>query len=283
MAPRRGRRHPYLQDGEVKVAEPIHARWTTPRGTLELNERLRSPPVDLRFRAIAKELPSAAQKRLTPESVRLTQEVMRDLFRKAGRLAERHLLNYPLPELDPDLFASPVGRAASERYLRLLRSHDRSFWPKSVSSEAVVSPVVIVGTSRSAESLRLHALFRDRIAWNQLENQRGNAHADYCLDLTAIGSDATLALLDHWWDGKAAAADHGIQEAYDTLFHETLHRLCDLANPFGPQYGPKGSAKEHYWMQEYEPFASQVEQVIFAHLAEGHERGLLRRRILGEG
>jgi len=57
--------------------------------------------------------------------------------------------------------------------------------------------------------------------------------------------------------------------------------MCDRTNPFGPQYGPKGGAKEHYWMEEYEPFAGQVERVIVAHLAEGYERGLLRRRVAG--
>lgn len=129
----------------------------------------------------------------------------------------------------------------------------------------------------------MHALFGPRIAWKFLENQRANAHADYCLDVAAIGSETALALLDHWWEGKDAASEHGIEEAYDTLFHEPLHRLCDLTNPFGPQYGPKGSAKEHYWMQEYEPFASQVERVIVSHLAAGRERGLLRRRLVGNG
>ena len=46
-----------------------------------------------------------------------------------------------------------------------------------------------------------------------------------------------------------------------------------------PQYGPKGSAMEHYWMTEYEPFASAVERVLIEHLSEGRERGVLRRRL----
>jgi len=124
----------------------------------------------------------------------------------------------------------------------------------------------------------MHALLAPRIAWALLENQRGNAHADYCLDITAVGTDTANALLDHWWEGRDPS-DRGIQEAYDTVVHETLHRLCDLANPFGPQYGPKGSAMEHYWMTEYEPFASHVEQLLVEHLSEGRERGLLRRRL----
>jgi hypothetical protein len=201
------------------------------------------------------------------------------LFQGARSRIERHLLDYPLPEFDPELFAGPRGRAASERYLKILRAGDRRFAPKPLSRYAAVPPIVIVGTNRSAESLRMHALFTQRVAANQLENQRGNAHADYCLDITAVGSDTTHNLLDYWWDGKTAAADHGLQEAYDTLFHEPLHRMCDLTNPFGPQYGPKGSAKEHYWMEEYEPFAGQVERVIVAHLAKGSERGLLRKRV----
>lgn len=271
--------HAYFVDGERRVAAPIHAFWFTPRGVLELNEKLRAPPVALRIREILKDVSPAQRSQLTPETVRLAREVMAALFERTRSFVERHMMNYPLPELDPELFASPTGRASSERYLKILRTHEPAFRPRSLSRHAAVPPIVIVGTNRSAESLRMHALLTRRIAWNQLENQRANAHADYCLDLTAIGSDTTLNLLDYWWDGKTAAADHGLQEAYDTLFHEPLHRMCDLTNPFGPQYGPKGSAKEHYWMEEYEPFAGQVERVIVAHLAEGRERELLQERV----
>lgn len=278
MSPPHGRA--YFVDGERRVAAPIHAHWFTGRGILELNEKLRAPPVTLRIREISRELTAAQRALLTAQTVRLAREVMAALFRETRPMIERHMLNYPLPELDPERFASPTGRAASERYLTILRAHDATYRPRSLSRYAAVPPIVIVGTNRSAESLRMHALSTRQIAWNQLENQRGNAHADYCLDLTAIGSDTTLNLLDYWWDGKTAAADHGLQEAYDTLFHEPLHRMCDLTNPFGPQYGPKGGAKEHYWMEEYEPFAGQVERVLVAHLSEGRERGLLRKRIL---
>lgn len=125
----------------------------------------------------------------------------------------------------------------------------------------------------------MHALFGPRIAQNLLENQRANAHADYCLGITALGTDCALGLLEHWWDGKEASEDPHILEAYDTLYHEPVHRVCDLRNPFGPQYGPKGAQKEHYWMEEYEPFAGQVERVLVEHLARGRERGLLRRRL----
>lgn len=274
------RRHVYYEDGTRRIVEPIHPFWYTRAGIDDLNERLRAPPMSLRLRGIAREVPPSARSLLQGESLRLTREVMAQLFRKTKPLAERHLLQYPLPEIDPDRFASPVGRAASERYLRILRAHDPRFLPKALFRHDFVPPILVLGTSRTAESLRMHSLFTRKIAWNQLENQRSNAHADYCLDIAAIGSDTALALLDYWWEGKDASSEHGIQEAYDTLFHEPLHRLCDLTNPFGPQYGPKGSAKEHYWMQEYEPFASQVERVLVAHLAAGRERGSLRRRVL---
>ena len=277
----RARRHVYYLDGDQKVVEPMHPHWYAAQGILELNERLRSPPVALRFRTLAKRTPPAARGRLAPIGLRLAREVMGSLFRKLEHLAARHLYNYPLPEFDPDRFASPVGRAASERYLRLLRSHAPAFRPKPSRRRDFIPPILIFGTSRTAESLRKHALFHREIAWQHLENQRGTAHADYCLDVAAIGADTTLALLDYWWEGKAATEEHGLLEAYDTLFHECMHRLCDLTNPFGPQYGPKGGAKEHYWMQEYEPFASQVERVIVAHVAAGRERGLLARRVLG--
>jgi len=280
---RASRRHAYYLDGDRKVAEPIHASWYAAAGIAALNERLRSPPVALRFREIAKRSPPDARARIAPGALRLAREVMGALFRKMEPLAARHLSNYPLPEIDPDRFASPVGRAASERYLRILRQHDPSFRPRPLSRLDFVPPIVVLGTSRTAESLRMHALFARDIAWNLLENQRGTAHADYCLDIAAIGADTTLALLDYWWDGKPASEEHGLLEAYDTLFHECMHRLCDLTNPFGPQYGPKGGAKEHYWMQEYEPFASHAERAIVSHLAAGRERGLLRRRLLGAG
>ena len=283
MARPAARRHVYYLDGDRKAVDPMHPSWYTAQGIAELNETLRSPPVALRSRAMAKGTPPNARSRIGPSALRLAREVMGSLFRKMKPLAERHLFNYPLPELDPDRFASPVGRAASERYLRILRQHDPSFRPKPLSRHDFVPPILLLGTSRTAESLRMHALFRRDIAWELLENQRGTAHADYCLDIAAIGADTTLALLDHWWEGKAPAEEHGLLEAYDTLFHECMHRLCDITNPFGPQYGPKGSAKEHYWMQEYEPFASQVERVVVSHLAAGRERGMLRRRVLGRG
>jgi len=277
----RARRHVYYRDGDRKVAEPIHPRWYARAGEAELNERLRAPPVALRLRAIARELPPPVRPRLPVEVVRMARAVMAALYSRAEPLATRHLRDYPLPEIDPESFANPLGRAASERYLRILQEHDRTFRPKAVRGRDVVPPIVVFGTSRSAESLRMHALAGPRVTWHLLENQRGNAHADYCLDITAVGTDTASALLDHWWEGRDPS-DHGIQEAYDTLFHETLHRLCDLAIPFGPQYGPKGSAKEHYWMTEYEPFASHVERVLVEHLSEGRERGVLRRR-LGKG
>ena len=274
----RSKGHAYVWDGERRFAPPIHRRWYGESGIAELNERLRAPPVALRFRAMAADLPPNRRSRLSPASVALTREVMTLLFARAEPLVARHLRNYPLPEFDPERFASPLGRAASERYLRVLQGHDSSFRPKAVRGRRVIPPIVILGTSRSAESLRMHALFGPRIAYTHLENQRGNAHADYCLDVTAVGSDTASALLEYWWEGKEPS-DHGIQEAYDTIFHEALHRLCDLANPFGPQYGPKGGAKEHYWMEEYEPFASHVERILVEHLAGGRERGILRRRV----
>jgi hypothetical protein len=272
----RPRRHVYLWDGDRRVAEPLHPRWYTKAGETELNERLRAPPIVLRMRAIARQLQPRARPGLPGAVLRLTRDVMASLFARAEPLANRHLRDFPLPEIDPDRFASPPGRAASERYLRILREHDASFRPRPVRGRDIVPPIIVFGTSRSAESLRMHALLGPRIAWALLENQRGNAHADYCLDITAIGTDAATALLDHWWEGRDPS-DHGIQEAYDTVFHETLHRLCDLANPFGPQYGPKGSAMEHYWMTEYEPFASHVERILMEHLSRGRERGILRR------
>lgn len=275
----RARRHAYSVDGERRVAEPIHERWFSERGIRELNERLRAPPITLRFQAIARDLAPGVRADLAPIVVRLTREVMTGLIRRTAPMVERHLRNYPLPEFDPERFASPTGRAASERYLAVLRRHDPDFRPKRVSPRAAVPPIVIVGTSRSAESLRMHCLFGRTIAYGALENQRGNAHADYCLDITAVGAGTALSLLDYWWDGKDAAGEHHIQEAYDTLFHEAVHRICDLGNPFGPQYGPKGSAKEHYWMEEYEPFAGAVERVVAAYLSRGRERGLLRRRL----
>ena len=278
---RRERRQAYSWDGDRRVVDPIHARWYTRTGERELNEKLRAPPVALRLRTIAREIPPKARPQLSAAVVRLAREVMAATYARAEALATRHLRDYPLPETDPGRFASPLGRAASERYLRILQTHDPAFRPKVVRARDVVPPIVVFGTSRSAESLRMHALLRPRIAWGLLENQRGNAHADYCLDITAVGTEAATALLDHWWEGRDPS-DHGIQEAYDTVFHETLHRLCDLANPFGPQYGPKGSAMEHYWMTEYEPFASAVERVLVEHLSEGRERGLLRQR-LGKG
>lgn len=280
-APARPRRHAYHFDGDERTAEPIHPRWYTQRGILELNERLRAPPVELRFKTMARELRPAARARLAPEALRVGRELMVELYLKTRALIERHLLNYPIPEFDPDLFASPEGRAASERYLRILRKQSRAFAPRPLPRRDVAPPIVVFGTSRSAESLRMHALFGPTIAWNQLENQRGSAHADYCLGITALGADTALGLLDYWWEGKDPGEDQRIQEAYDTLYHEPVHRICDLRNPFGPQYGPKGAEKEHYWMEEYEPFASQVERVLIAHLASGKERGLLRDRLEG--
>lgn len=273
--PGRPRRHVYFWDGERRVAEPLDPRWYTRAGEAELNERLRAPPVALRLRALAKKLPPGSRPRLPAAVLSLSREVMSALYARAEPLATRHLRDFPLPEIDPERFASPPGRAASERYLRILQVHEAAFRPKPVKGRDVVPPIVVFGTSRSAESLRMHALSGPRIAWALLENQRGSAHADYCLDVTAVGTDTANALLDHWWEGRDPS-DHGIQEAYDTLFHETLHRLCDMANPFGPQYGPKGSQKEHYWMTEYEPFASHVERTLMEHLSEGREQGILR-------
>ena len=275
------RGHVYHVDGERKVAAPIHAHWYTERGIRELNERLRAPPVTLRFQGIARDLAPAARSSFTPAFVALTREVMAAMIRKTAPLIAGHLRNYPFPEFDSDRFASPTGRAASERYLEVLRRNDGSFRPKRIPRRSALPPIVIVGTSRSAESLRMHCLSGRTIAYAQLENQRGAAHADYCLDITAVGAESALSLLDHWWDGKDAAGEHHTQGAYDTLFHEAVHRICDLANPFGPQYGPKGSAKEHYWMEEYEPFAGAVERILIAHLAQGRERGALRRRLSG--
>lgn len=277
----RPRRHLYYSDGEAKVAEPIHQRWYGARGVLELNAKLRAPPVALRFKAMSRELPPAARARLTPAVLTLTREVMERLYFRTAALLERHLQNYPLPEFDPDLFASPQGRAASERYLRQLRVASRAFRPRALPRREIAPPIVVFGTSRSAESLRMHALFGPTIAWNQLENQRGSAHADYCLGITALGKDCALGLLDFWWEGKDPGEDEHIQEAYDTLYHEPVHRICDLRNPFGPQYGAKGAQKEHYWMEEYEPYASSVERVLIDHLHRGEERGLLRARLDG--
>src|SRR5256712_4200371 len=273
-------RQTYYWDGHRRIAEPIHSRWYTPAGEAELGEKLRAPPVALRLRAIAREIPARSRPRLPFQIVDLARQVMAATYARAEPLATRHLRDYPLPETDHEGFASPVGRAASERYLRLLQASIPSFRPKVVGARDVVPPIVVFGTSRSAESLRMHALSGARITWALLENQRGNAHADYCLDITAVGTDTASALLDLWWDGRDPS-DHGIQEAYDTLFHETLHRLCDLANPFGRQYGPKGSAMEHYWMTEYEPFASHVERVLVEHLSEGRDRGALRKLAKG--
>lgn len=274
----RPRRHVYFWDGDRRVADPIHARWYSRAGEAELNERLRSPPVALRLRAISRELAPSARRRLPTAILSLLREVMGAIYARAEPLAIRHLRDFPLPEIDPDRFASPLGRSASERYLRILQEHDPSFRPRVVRGRDIVPPIIVFGTSRSAESLRMHALRGPRIAWTLLENQRGSAHADYCLDVTAVGPDTATALLDHWWEGRDPS-DHGIQEAYDTLFHETLHRLCDLGNPYGPQYGPKGSEKEHYWMTEYEPFASQVERTLVEHLSERRDRGVLRRLV----
>jgi hypothetical protein len=272
-------RQEYQLDDVRKVADPVHPRWFTASGVAELNDRLRSPEVALALRGIARAVPASRRRRLPDALLRLTREVLLALYDETASQFEAHLRNYPLPEIDPEMFRSPTGRAASERYLRILRAHAPGFRPRPLRRSSVLSPILVFGTSRSAESLRMHALAGTRIAWNLLENQRGSAHADYCLDITAIGTTAALDLLAYWWDGKDPAEERGIQEAYDTLLHEMLHRACDLANPFGPQYGPKGSAKEHYFMEEYEPFASAVERHLLEHLVRGGERGILRRRL----
>ena len=275
------RRHTYFLDGERKVAQGIHLRWYTANGIAELNEALRSPEVALALRRIAKGLPVHARPRLPNELLRLTREVLLRLHDATARHLVPHLQNFPLPEIDPEQFRSPMGRAASERYLKVLRAHDPAFRPGALRRRQALSPILLFGTSRSAESLRMHALFGREIAWNQLENQRGNAHADYCLDITAVGTAAALDLLDYWWSGREPSEHRDIQEAYDTLLHELLHRVCDLANPFGPQYGTKGTDKEHYLMEEYEPFASAVERLLLEHLVREEERGLLKKRLRG--
>jgi len=274
-------RHTYHVDGQVKVAEAIHPRWYTALGIAELNDRLRSPEVALRLRTLAKGVRPRDRRRLQAELLRLTREVTLDLYDATAVHLAPQLLKYPLPEIDPEQFRSPTGRAASERYLRLLRAHGRGFRPKALQRAEILSPIPLFGTSRSAESLRMHALFGPRIAWDLLENQRGNAHADYCLDITAVGTAAALDLLDYWWSGREPSEHRDIQEAYDTLLHELLHRVCDLANPFGPQYGTKGTDKEHYLMEEYEPFASAVERLLLEHLVREEERGLLKKRLRG--
>src|SRR3989442_90503 len=118
------RRHTYYWDGDRRPANPIDPRWYSKAGVAELNQKLRAPPVALRLRAIAKELPSRVRPRVPVEVVRLAREVMAATYGRAEPLATRHLLDYPLPETDPERFASPVGRVASERYLRILQSHD---------------------------------------------------------------------------------------------------------------------------------------------------------------
>src|SRR5947209_18469973 len=109
------RRHAYSWDGVRRVAEPIHPRWYTTAGVGELNANVRAPPVALRLRAIAKELPPRARPRFSSEVVRLVRDVMAATYARAEPLATRHLRDYPLPETDPERFASPLGRAASER------------------------------------------------------------------------------------------------------------------------------------------------------------------------
>src|SRR2546422_3183865 len=227
------RRHSYSWDGVRRVAEPIHPRWYTTAGVAEVNEKLRAPPVALRLRAIAKELPPKTRPGFSGAVVRLARDVMAATYARAEPLATRHLRDYPLPETDPERFASPLGRAASERYLRILQTHERSFRPKVVRARDVVPPIVVFGTSRSAESLRMHALLGSRLAWSLLENERGNAHAGYVLESTAVGADTANALLDHWWEGRDPSA-HRLQEADDTVVPETLHRLWDLADPARP-------------------------------------------------
>src|SRR5207247_10680256 len=138
MSAARARGHLYFMDGDRKVAPPIHAHWYTRSGILDLNEKLRSPPVGLRLRAIGKEVPPATRNRLTSEAVRLTREVTASLFQKLKPLALQHLLNYPLPDFDPARFASPVAaKRASDTCRRPARTiprfrHDRS--PRSTSS-----------------------------------------------------------------------------------------------------------------------------------------------------
>src|SRR5437879_9063809 len=99
------RRHAYSWDGVRRVADPIQPRWYTTAGVAELNEKLRAPPVALRLRSIAKDLPPKARPRLASAIVRLVREVMAATYARAEPLATRHLRDYPLPEADPERFA----------------------------------------------------------------------------------------------------------------------------------------------------------------------------------
>src|SRR5207249_11092859 len=94
------RRHAYYRDGDRHSAPPIHPRWYTKAGVAELNEKLRAPPVALRLRAIAKELPPKSRPRLPSEVVRLARDVMAATYARAEPLATRHPPAYPLPETD---------------------------------------------------------------------------------------------------------------------------------------------------------------------------------------
>ena len=60
---RRDRRQAYAWDGDRRAADPIHPRWYTRAGEADLNEKLLAPPVALRLRTIARELPPRARPR----------------------------------------------------------------------------------------------------------------------------------------------------------------------------------------------------------------------------
>src|SRR3989441_10527371 len=106
------RRHSYSWDGVRRVAEPIHPRWYTTTGVAELNEKLRAPPVALRLRAIAKELPPKARPRLTSAGVPLVREGMAATDARAAPPPTPPPRHYPRPGTDPRRVPSPPGPPA---------------------------------------------------------------------------------------------------------------------------------------------------------------------------
>ena len=88
---RRDRRQAYAWDGDRRAAHPIHPRWYSRAGEADLNEKLLAPPVALRLRAIAKELPTKARPRFSSAVVRLVRDVMAATYARAShhRSAQR--------------------------------------------------------------------------------------------------------------------------------------------------------------------------------------------------
>ncbi|MEM5879323.1 MAG: hypothetical protein QXU74_02410 [Candidatus Aenigmatarchaeota archaeon] len=261
----------YSDDWNIEEIEQVNPKWHKLGNQLDLNIYFSTEEFKKRVEEILKkmnyEINEENFKKTYKAIIIYTKLIMADISNKLSKAFYEHFNeNYPILPIRKEDYQNPEIRNIWLKTIKKLREdlfkveeidgskilppnlidefHKNNFEKIKETIESQdetpyflkdpVPPIVLIGVDYSAESLRKNLNEESFPDEKMLENQEGNAYADYFLDVVAFTTEFSAWLLDFGLKKKEKLSLRD-NKFFKKIFDELTHRLSDLYLSIGEE------------------------------------------------